>query len=62
MKHGRIVAEGAPRDVIDATVVTDVFGLDCEVTPDPLTGAPMVLPRGRHHMCAAGPAGPSARG
>lgn len=54
MKHGTIVAEGAPRDVVDADVVSDVFGLRCEVVPDPVSGTPMVVPRGRHH--AAPPA------
>ncbi len=49
MKHGAIVAEGAPADVIDAEVVSDVFGLRCEVVPDPVCGTPMVVPRGRHH-------------
>jgi len=49
MKHGVIVAEGAPADVIDADVVSDVFGLRCEVVPDPVCGTPMVVPRGRHH-------------
>ena len=55
MKQGQILAEGDPREVIDAAVVTEVFGLECEVTPDPLTGAPMVLPRGRHHMESTAP-------
>jgi iron complex transport system ATP-binding protein len=49
MKRGAIVAEGAPADVIDAGVVSDVFGLRCEVVPDPVCGTPMVVPRGRHH-------------
>ena len=49
MKQGRIVAEGIPAEVIDAAVVTDVFGLECQVLPDPVSGTPMVLPRGRHH-------------
>ena len=49
MKDGGIVAEGAPADVIDATVVADVFGLQCEVVPDPICGTPMIVPRGRHH-------------
>jgi iron complex transport system ATP-binding protein len=49
MKKGTIVAEGPPREVIDAGVVTDVFGLDCEVVPDPVSGTPMIVPRGRHH-------------
>jgi len=49
MKNGGIVAEGAPTDVIDAAVVADVFGLQCEVVPDPVCGTPMIVPRGRHH-------------
>ena len=49
MKHGRIRAEGVPADVVDADVVSDVFGLRCDVLPDPVCGTPMVVPRGRHH-------------
>ena len=49
MKQGAIVAEGSPVDVIDSTVVTEVFGLACEVIPDPVSGTPMIVPRGRHH-------------
>lgn len=53
MKKGRIVTEGAPRDVITAEVVTDVFGLACEVVPDPISDTPMIVPRGRHHASAS---------
>lgn len=49
MKDGSIVAEGAPADVVTADVVTEVFGLACQVVPDPVSGTPMVIPRGRHH-------------
>ncbi|WP_019143955.1 ABC transporter ATP-binding protein [Aeromicrobium massiliense] len=49
MKAGRIVAEGAPVDVVDAALVSEVFGLPCEVVPDPVSGTPMIVPRGRHH-------------
>ncbi|WP_456696605.1 ABC transporter ATP-binding protein [Aeromicrobium sp. P5_D10] len=49
MKRGVIVAEGAPNDVIDAATVTEVFGLACEVVPDPVSNTPMIVPRGRHH-------------
>lgn len=49
MKQGVIVAEGSPVDVIDSSVVTEVFGLACEVVPDPVSGTPMIVPRGRHH-------------
>ncbi len=55
MKHGAIVAEGAPAEVLDADVVSDVFGLHCEVVPDPVCGTPMVVPRGRHHTARMTP-------
>jgi iron complex transport system ATP-binding protein len=47
---GRVHAVGAPSSVITADLVSEVFGLDSEVIPDPLTGKPLVLPRGRHHV------------
>lgn len=50
MKEGDIVCQGRPRDIVDADMVSEVFGLDCVVIADPLGGAPMVVPRGRHHM------------
>jgi iron complex transport system ATP-binding protein len=49
MKQGKILAEGAPKDVIDAAVVTEVFGLACEIVADPVSNTPMIVPRGRHH-------------
>ncbi|MFN8075649.1 MAG: ABC transporter ATP-binding protein [Kineosporiaceae bacterium] len=47
MRDGRIVAEGAPGDIVTADVVTRAFGLDCRVVPDPETGTPLVVPRAR---------------
>ncbi|GAA3657422.1 ABC transporter ATP-binding protein [Microbacterium marinilacus] len=44
MKDGRIVTRGAPRDVVDAGLVKELFGLEARVIPDPSTGAPVVLP------------------
>nr|WP_233580648.1 ABC transporter ATP-binding protein [Streptomyces triticirhizae] len=49
LKAGRIVAAGPPAEVITEETVTDVFSLACRVTPDPITGTPLVLPVGRHH-------------
>lgn len=49
MKDGRIVAEGAPLDVVTEKTVADVFGLESRVIPDPVAGTPMVVPVGRHH-------------
>lgn len=53
MREGRIVAEGAPIDVIDAETVSAVFGLDCVVIDDPISGTPLVVPRGRYEPANA---------
>lgn len=44
MKSGEIVAQGAPADIVTAELVHDVFGIDCSVIDDPVTGAPMIVP------------------
>jgi iron complex transport system ATP-binding protein len=49
MKSGRVVAEGAPDQVVTAELVHTVFGLESRVIPDPVSGTPMVVPVGRHH-------------
>ncbi|WP_166354901.1 ABC transporter ATP-binding protein [Phytoactinopolyspora limicola] len=53
MRDGRVVAEGPPRDIVDAELVEEVFGLPCRVVPDPVTDTPMVVPLGRHRTSAA---------
>ncbi|MEU6660496.1 ABC transporter ATP-binding protein [Streptomyces sp. NPDC046821] len=44
MKSGRVVAEGPPSEVVTADLVREVFGLDCVVVPDPVTGSPLIVP------------------
>jgi iron complex transport system ATP-binding protein len=39
---GRVVAEGAPEEVVTGTLLRDVYGVEAEVHPSPLTGRPMV--------------------
>ena len=46
MKDGRVVAEGEPKEIVTAEIVREVFGLDCLVIPDPVTGGPLVVPLG----------------
>jgi iron complex transport system ATP-binding protein len=50
MKAGRIVASGRPSEVITEELVDTVFGVRCQVTPDPVSGTPMVIPISRHHQ------------
>ncbi len=49
MKSGRIVAQGAPAEVITPATVAEVFDVNCQVTTDPVSGTPMIIPTGRHH-------------
>ncbi|AZC13835.1 ABC transporter ATP-binding protein [Microbacterium sp. ABRD28] len=49
LRDGRVVAEGPPRDILTRRLIDEVFDLDAVVIDDPVSGAPIVLPRGRHH-------------
>jgi iron complex transport system ATP-binding protein len=47
MRAGRVVAAGAPAEVINEDCVRTVFGMECRVIEDPVTATPMVIPLGR---------------
>lgn len=44
MKSGTVVAEGPPDDVVTSDLVHDVFGVTCQIIPDPVTKTPMIVP------------------
>jgi iron complex transport system ATP-binding protein len=44
MRDGRVLAAGAPVDIVDVAFIADVFGLDAQVVEDPVTGTPLCLP------------------
>jgi iron complex transport system ATP-binding protein len=48
MRQGAVAAEGPPSEVITEELVNHVFNLRCRVTPDPVSGTPLVIPIGRH--------------
>lgn len=50
LRDGRLVASGRPHDIVTAELVAEVFDLDSQVIRDPTSGAPLVLPKGRHHV------------
>jgi iron complex transport system ATP-binding protein len=56
MCEGRIVAHGEPAHVLTPDVVSEAFGLEALVIPDPLTGTPLVIPvpGGAHAPADAG--------
>ncbi|MEV0620019.1 ABC transporter ATP-binding protein [Nonomuraea sp. NPDC050404] len=47
---GRLHASGTPAEVLTEDSVRTVFGLDSRIIEDPLTGRPLMLPIGRHHV------------
>ena len=47
MRDGKVMAEGAPTEIVTAGLVEEVFGLKCVVVPDPIVGTPQVVPLGR---------------
>ncbi|MDR2045335.1 MAG: ABC transporter ATP-binding protein [Clostridium sp.] len=49
MRDGELVASGTPREILTEKVVRQIFELESVVIPDPVSGAPMMLPCGRFH-------------
>ncbi|AIE61247.1 ABC transporter ATP-binding protein [Bacillus methanolicus] len=47
IKDQKIYAQGKPEHVINCSLVKNVFGMDCEVTMDPLFGTPLCIPYGK---------------
>lgn len=53
MKGGAIVAEGGPSAIVTERLVEDVFGLPSVIIPDPVSGTPLIVPKGRQALDAA---------
>lgn len=53
MSGGSVRAQGSPSDILTPDLVSDVFGLDCRIVTDAVSGTPLVLPKGRHHVRTA---------
>ncbi|MGD6902000.1 ABC transporter ATP-binding protein [Bacillus infantis] len=47
IKDKKIFAQGKPEFVINCSLVRNVFGMECEVTMDPLFGTPLCIPYGK---------------
>ncbi|MGW4093152.1 ABC transporter ATP-binding protein [Nocardia sp. NPDC004750] len=58
MRDGRVVAAGAPGEVVSVELLREVFDLDARVPEDPVSGRPMIVPIGARHVRgkAGGPA------
>ncbi|WP_377270946.1 ABC transporter ATP-binding protein [Peterkaempfera sp. SMS 1(5)a] len=61
MRDGRVVAQGAPAEIVTPELVEAVFRLPCRVIPDPETGTPLVVPaRSRRRATVDQPREPSS--
>ncbi|PZE85259.1 ABC transporter ATP-binding protein [Curtobacterium sp. MCBD17_032] len=49
LHDGGVVADGSPVDVLTPALLERAFGLHARVVPDPVTGAPMVVPEADDH-------------
>ncbi|MBF6338913.1 ABC transporter ATP-binding protein [Nocardia abscessus] len=50
MRDGRVVAAGAPEEVMSVELLREVFDLDATVLEDPVSGRPMIVPIGARHV------------
>lgn len=44
MKDGVVVTQGPPAEVFTAAMLSETFGLEADVLPDPKTGLPIIVP------------------
>src|SRR5690606_20940682 len=52
LHQGKLVAEGRPAEFITISLIKEIFGLECTVIEDPVSGSPAVVPKGRYHVLA----------
>lgn len=47
--NGNLISWGTPSEIITKDMMKKVFGLDCSVIQDPVSGSPFIVPMGKHH-------------
>ncbi len=50
LHKGNLIAQGTPSAIITEDLIQNVFGLNCAVINDPVSGSPFIIPKGRHHV------------
>lgn len=45
MKDGRLLAEGTPQEIVTPQMMKQMYGLDCIVIEDPVSGTPLIVPQ-----------------
>ena len=49
MSKGKLVAQGSPSEIISRELMKQIYGLDCQIIEDPVSGTPLIVPESRHH-------------
>lgn len=47
LRDGKIVAEGAPKEIVTPALIEAIYGLRCVIIDDPVANTPLVVPLGR---------------
>ena len=47
LREGKIIAQGAPKEIVTAELIERIYGLRCMIIDDPVAGTPLVVPLGR---------------
>lgn len=47
LRDGKIVAQGAPKEIVTAELIEAIYGLRCMIIEDPVAQTPLVVPLGR---------------
>ncbi len=48
--EGNLIAQGTPSQIITEGLIHQVFGLNCMVIQDPVSGSPFIVPKGRYYV------------
>ncbi|MNI62115.1 putative siderophore transport system ATP-binding protein YusV [compost metagenome] len=47
IKDQKICNQGAPEHIVNEALIREVFGMECQITADPLFGTPLCIPFGK---------------
>jgi len=47
LRDGKIVAEGAPKEIVTPELIERIYEMRCMIIDDPIAGTPLVVPIGR---------------
>jgi len=48
LRDGKVVAQGAPKEIVTAELIEAVYGMRCMIIEDPVAQTPLVVPLGRN--------------